>query len=104
MHGIDRPLSRPLPPKAQRTPKFSVHHGVELVDEYAWLRAKADADNIRKRAQAEAAAAQKYALERFAEGLLPVLDSLEAAVVIAQEMPAGPGARIEVREMANARM
>jgi molecular chaperone GrpE len=40
----------------------------------------ADADNARKRAQAEAAAAQKYALERFAEGLLPVLDSLEAAV------------------------
>jgi molecular chaperone GrpE len=44
------------------------------------MRAVADADNARKRAQAEAAAAQKYALERFAEGLLPVLDSLEAAV------------------------
>jgi molecular chaperone GrpE len=44
------------------------------------LRAVADADNTRKRVQAEAAAAQKYALERFANGLLPVLDSLEAAV------------------------
>jgi molecular chaperone GrpE len=44
------------------------------------MRAVADADNVRKRAQAEAAAAQKYALERFAESLLPVLDSLEAAV------------------------
>jgi molecular chaperone GrpE len=44
------------------------------------MRAVADADNVRKRAKAEAAAAQKYALERFAEGLLPVLDSLEAAV------------------------
>jgi molecular chaperone GrpE len=44
------------------------------------LRAVADADNTRKRAQAEAANAQKYALERFANGLLPVLDSLEAAV------------------------
>jgi molecular chaperone GrpE len=43
------------------------------------MRAVADADNARKRAQAEAAAAQKYALERFAENLLPVLDSLEAA-------------------------
>jgi hypothetical protein len=30
--------------------------------------------------------------------------SLEEAVVIAQEMPAGPGGRIEVRELANARM
>jgi molecular chaperone GrpE len=44
------------------------------------LRAVAEADNTRKRAQAEAANAQKYALERFANGLLPVLDSLEAAV------------------------
>jgi molecular chaperone GrpE len=44
------------------------------------LRAVADADNTRKRAQAEAASAQKYALERFASSLLPVLDSLEAAV------------------------
>jgi oligopeptidase B len=35
MHG----LTRPLPPVAQRKPRFSVHHGVELVDEYAWLRA-----------------------------------------------------------------
>src|SRR3954463_9664417 len=44
------------------------------------LRAVAEADNVRKRAQAEASTAQKYALERFAEGLLPVLDSLEAAI------------------------
>ncbi|HWI97427.1 MAG TPA: nucleotide exchange factor GrpE [Burkholderiales bacterium] len=44
------------------------------------LRTAAEADNARKRAQTEAANAQKYALERFANGLLPVLDSLEAAV------------------------
>jgi molecular chaperone GrpE len=44
------------------------------------MRAVADAENARKRAQTEAAAAQKYALERFAEGLLPVVDSLEAAL------------------------
>jgi molecular chaperone GrpE len=44
------------------------------------MRAVADAENARKRVQAEAATAQKYALERFAEGLLPVVDSLEAAL------------------------
>ena len=44
------------------------------------MRAVADAENARKRAQAEAATAQKYALERFADGLLPVVDSLEAAL------------------------
>ena len=44
------------------------------------LRALAETENVRKRLQSEAANAQKYALERFAEGLLPVVDSLEAAV------------------------
>ena len=43
------------------------------------MRALADAENARKRAQAEVATARKYALESFAEGLLPVMDSLEAA-------------------------
>jgi molecular chaperone GrpE len=46
----------------------------------ATLRALADAENARKRFQAEAAQAQKFALERFAEQLLPVADSLEAAL------------------------
>ena len=44
------------------------------------LRAVAETENVRKRLQTEAANMQKYALERFAEGLLPVVDSLEAAV------------------------
>lgn len=46
----------------------------------AWLRAKAEADNIRKRAQGEIASAHKFALEGFASDLLAVKDSLEAAV------------------------
>jgi molecular chaperone GrpE len=46
----------------------------------AMLRAVAEAENVRKRTLAEAATTQKYAVERFAEGLLPVVDSLEAAI------------------------
>ena len=46
----------------------------------AWLRAKAEADNIRKRAQNEIAAAHKFAVENFASELLAVKDSLEAAL------------------------
>src|SRR5262245_283402 len=46
----------------------------------AMLRAVAEAENARKRAQAEAVSGQKFAVERFAEALLPVLDSLEGAV------------------------
>src|SRR5947208_2900229 len=53
----------------------------------AMLRALADAENARKRYQAEAATAQKYALERFAESLLPVMDSLEAALANKEASP-----------------
>ena len=44
------------------------------------LRARAELDNQRKRAQIELAAAHKYAIENFAESLLPVRDSLEMAL------------------------
>ncbi|HEY9529885.1 MAG TPA: nucleotide exchange factor GrpE, partial [Burkholderiales bacterium] len=37
------------------------------------LRTLADTENMRKRLQAEAASAQKYALEGFVKGLLPVV-------------------------------
>lgn len=47
-------------------------------DEY--LRAKAETENTRRRAQTDIANAHKYAAESFAEGLVPVKDSLEAAL------------------------
>src|SRR3954447_24809203 len=46
----------------------------------AWLRAKADAENIRKRAQMDVANAHKYAIDNFSTELLAVMDSLEAAL------------------------
>lgn len=46
----------------------------------AWLRAKADADNIRKRTAIELANAYKYAIESVAQELLPVKDGLEATL------------------------
>lgn len=46
----------------------------------AWLRAKADADNIRKRAQEDVAKAHKFAIDSFSSELLAVKDSLEAAL------------------------
>jgi molecular chaperone GrpE len=44
------------------------------------LRAAAELDNIRKRAARDIEQAQRYALERFAQELLAVADSLELAV------------------------
>ncbi len=46
----------------------------------AWLRAKAETDNIRRRAQEDVAKAHKFAVEGFASELLAVKDSLEAAL------------------------
>jgi molecular chaperone GrpE len=46
----------------------------------AWLRAKAETDNLRKRAQVDITNAHKYAVENFSTALLAVKDSLEAAL------------------------
>lgn len=46
----------------------------------AFLRAKAEAENIRRRAQEDIAKAHKFAIENFAEALVPVKDSLEMAL------------------------
>ena len=46
----------------------------------AWLRAKAETENVRRRAQEDAAKATKFAAEKFAQAMLPVKDSLEAAL------------------------
>jgi molecular chaperone GrpE len=52
----------------------------ELADQY--LRAKAEAENTRRRADEEVAKARKFGIESFAESLLPVCDSLDAALAI----------------------
>ena len=46
----------------------------------AYLRARAETDNIRKRAQLDVQNAHKFGVESFANALLPVKDSLEAAL------------------------
>ena len=58
----------------------------DLTDSH--LRAKAETENARRRADEEVAKARKYAVEGFADSLLPVKDSLEAAI-------ATPGAAVE---------
>ena len=50
----------------------------------SFLRAKADVENARRSADEEVQKARKFAVEGFAEGLLPVIDSLEAALMVEQ--------------------
>lgn len=52
----------------------------ELTEQF--LRAKADVENMRRRTEEEVSKVRKFAVEGFAESLLPVLDSLEAGLAI----------------------
>ena len=52
----------------------------DLADQY--LRAKADAENARRRAEEDVSKARRFAVEAFADSLLPVVDSLEAGLLI----------------------
>ena len=54
----------------------------------AYLRAKAEVENIRRRSEEEMSKARKFAIEGFAEAMLPVMDSMEAAI-------ATPDAKVE---------
>lgn len=69
-------------------PPLSVEQQLEqaLVKAKEWeteyLRARADMDNLRKRSAQEVINAGKFAIESFAEALLPVADSLEMALAL----------------------
>lgn len=54
--------------------KIAEHHD-------AWLRAKAETENVRRRAQEDLAKASKFAVEKFAQAMLPIKDSLEATLL-----------------------
>jgi molecular chaperone GrpE len=91
---VDKPLEQQL---AEAQAQAASHRD-------AMLRALADAENARKRFQAEAASAQKYALERFAESLLPVMDSLEAALANREASPQAlrDGVELTLRQLTSA--
>ncbi|MDM0113425.1 nucleotide exchange factor GrpE [Variovorax sp. J22R133] len=74
----------------------------ELADQY--LRAQADVQNARRRADDEISKARKFAVEAFAESLLPVTDSLEAGLAIADATPEQirEGAEATLRQLKSA--
>ena len=74
----------------------------ELADQF--LRAKAEAENARRRAEDEISKARKFAVESFAESLLPVTDSLEASLLIKDATPdqIREGAQATLRQLSAA--
>ena len=53
----------------------------------AYMRAKAEGENIRRRADEDMSKARKFAVESFAESMLPVMDSMEAAIASSTALP-----------------
>jgi molecular chaperone GrpE len=62
----------------------------------AWLRARADTENVRKQSASEVARARKFAIENFAEDLLPVMDALEATLATGGAAPEALTAGVEL--------
>jgi molecular chaperone GrpE len=58
----------------------AIARGNEMQD--AFMRAKAECENVRRRAQEDVSKAHKFAVEGFAEAMVPVKDSLEMALKV----------------------
>ncbi|MEH2920374.1 nucleotide exchange factor GrpE [Samsonia erythrinae] len=63
------------------------------------LRARAEADNIRRRAEMDVEKAHKFALEKFAGEMLPVIDNLERALEVADKSNESLASMIEGVEL-----
>ncbi len=87
--GQAHPAAAPLPESPVEDPMSVLQaelamvkaQNTDLADQF--LRAKAEVENARRRADEEVSKARKFAVEAFAESLLPVADSLTAGLAIA---------------------
>ncbi|MCC6868721.1 MAG: nucleotide exchange factor GrpE [Burkholderiales bacterium] len=72
----------PVAPAAAPTAADALAKAQAEAAEYkdAWLRAKAETENVRRIAREDVAKAHKFSIEKFAEDLLPVKDALEKAL------------------------
>ena len=110
-------IDETLPPEPDVTPRGeppvaadalakALVEAAEMKD--AWLRARAETENVRRQAQADVARAHRYAIEKFAEDLLAVKDALEQTVaadasVSAETLKAGADLTLKALNAAFAR-
>ena len=80
--NLEQDLDSTAPANHEITHEQQVNQLTQLLNESkdAFLRAKAEAENVRRRAVDDVAKAHKFAIESFAEHLLPVMDSMHAAL------------------------
>ena len=102
--GGEAPAAAPVDPLAEMQAQLAELQAknAELAEQY--LRAQADMQNTRRRAEEEISKARKFAVESFAESLLPVADSLEAGLAIKDATPEQirEGAEATLRQLKSA--
>ena len=82
--SIDQPAATEAAATPAQTLEEQLAASQQLVQELqdSFLRAKAEVENFRRRAQEDVTRAHKFAIESFAEALVPVKDSLEMALQV----------------------
>ncbi|HMA32222.1 MAG TPA: nucleotide exchange factor GrpE [Casimicrobiaceae bacterium] len=98
------PQASAQPPAGAEDP---LHKAVAEVAEMkdAWIRARAETENVRRQAQADIAKAHKYAIEKFAGDLLDVKDALEKTLAAGASVSAETlrsGAELTLKSLAAA--
>ena len=106
----DSPTSDTIPAASSADPapdigallKKAEDEAAELKD--AWLRARADVENVRKQGANDVARAHKYAIEKFAGELLPVKDALESTLAAKDAAPQAlrDGVELTLKQLAAA--
>jgi molecular chaperone GrpE len=105
--GEDGESTAILPENAFRPDLKSLQQALAALEQKAaehydlYVRALAELDNVRKRADRDTEAARRYALERFAQELLPVLDGFEGALAAP---PGADGATLRAGQEATFRL
>lgn len=92
-HGTAEPGALPTVESLQAALSELQARHTEVSD--AYLRAKAETENIRRRTEDDLSKTRKFAVESFAESMLPVRDSLEAAIATSVQADAKPEQIIE---------
>ena len=101
-NGLDDASPQALIAKLTVDLEKALAQAAESQDQY--LRARAETENVRRRAQDDVAKAHKFAIESFAEALVPVFDSLEKAVEDTNSTPESlrEGVQITLRQLRSA--
>jgi molecular chaperone GrpE len=81
-NAADSGANPAIDPTADLTIKLATAEAAAASAKDEWLRAKAETENIRRRAAEDVLKAQKFGVEKIADSLLAVKDSLDAALKV----------------------